>query len=53
MTIDTEIKTLEQAKRYFISMGCSGFHMMRENPQRFNEYKALDLDPNIESEWIK
>ncbi|WP_269242523.1 MULTISPECIES: hypothetical protein [Flavobacterium] len=53
MTIDTEIETLEQAKRYFISMGCSGFHMMRENPQRFDEYKALDIDPNIESEWIK
>lgn len=53
MTSDTEIKTLDQAKRYFISMGCSGFHMMRENPQRFNEYKALDIDPNIESEWIK
>jgi len=34
-------------------MGCSGFHMMRENPQRFKEYKALDIDPNIESEWIK
>ncbi len=53
MTSETEIKTLEQAKRYFISMGCSGFHMMRENPQRFNEYKALDIDPSIESEWIK
>jgi len=53
MTISTEIKTLKQAKRYFISMGCSGFHMMRENPLRFNEYKALDIDPNIESEWIK
>jgi hypothetical protein len=53
MTTDTEIKTLEQAKRYFISMGCSSFHMMRENPQRFNEYKVLDIDPKIESEWIK
>lgn len=53
MTSETEIKTLEQAKRYFVSMGCSGFHMMRENPQKFNEYKALDIDPTIESEWIK
>lgn len=53
MTVDTEIKTLEQAKRYFISMGCNSFHMMRENPQRFDEYKTLDIDPSIESEWIK
>ncbi len=47
------IKNFEQAKRYFISMGCSLFHMMREYPQRFDEYKALDIDPSIESEWIK
>lgn len=53
MIVDTEIKTLEQAKRYFISMDCSRFHMMREYPQRFDEYKALDIDPSIESEWIK
>ena len=53
MTIDNEIKTLEQAKRYFISMGCSVFHMMRENPQRFKEYRILDIDPKIESDWIK
>jgi hypothetical protein len=53
MTIGTEIKSLEQAKRYFISMGCSGFHMMRETPQRFNEYKSLDIDTSIESERIK
>lgn len=47
------IEDLEQAKRYFISMGCSRFHMAREYPQRYSEYKALDIDPSIESEWIK
>jgi len=47
------IVNLEQAKRYFISMGCSRFHMMREYPKRYDEYRALDIDPSIESEWIK
>lgn len=47
------IKNLEQAKSYFISMGCSGFHMAREYPNRYKEYKALHIDPSIESDWIK
>ena len=47
------IKNLEQAKRYFISMGCSHFHLSRENPKKTDEYRALDIDPSIESEWIK
>lgn len=53
MTSETQIKTLEQAKRYFVSMGCSHFHMSREHPQRFKEYRALTIDPSIESEWIR
>lgn len=53
MTADEPIKNREQAKKYFVSMGCSSFHMLREYPQRFEEYKALNIDPSIESEWIK
>jgi hypothetical protein len=54
MTFTTErIHDLEQAKKYFIAMGCSHFHMFREYPQRAKEYQALDIDPQIESEWIK
>lgn len=53
MTYETEIKTLEQAKMYFVSMGCSHFHMTREHPQRYKEYRALDIDPTIEAEWIR
>lgn len=54
MTFPNEpIENIEQAKRYFISMGCSRFHMMREYPKRYDEYRALDIDPSIESEWIK
>lgn len=53
MTFETEIKALEQAKKYFVSMGCSHFHMTREHPQRYKEYRALDIDPTIESEWTR
>lgn len=54
MTLVNEpIDDLEQARKYFIAMGCSHFHMTREYPQRAKEYRALDIDPEIESEWIK
>jgi len=54
MTFTNEpINDLEEARKYFIAMGCSHFHMTREYPQRYKEYRALDIDPSIESEWIK
>jgi hypothetical protein len=54
MTFKNEpINDLEQARKYFIAMGCSHFHMTREYPQRAKEYRELDIDPEIESEWIK
>ncbi|MES2139057.1 MAG: hypothetical protein V4511_05075 [Bacteroidota bacterium] len=53
MTTDIEIKTLEQAKRYFISMGCSHFHLDREDFQRAKEYRLLRISSATESEWIR
>ena len=53
MTADEEIINLEQAKRYFISMGCSHFHIDRENFQRAKEYRSLKIKSEIESEWRK
>ena len=50
---DEPIQNIEQAKRYFISMGCSHFHLTREHPQRAKEYYALDIDRNIELQWLK
>ncbi|MCL5130602.1 hypothetical protein [Algibacter sp. L4_22] len=50
---EESIENIDQAESYFKLMGCSRFHMMRENPQRNEEYKKLDIDPSIESEWIK
>ena len=51
MTTDNEIKTLEQAKRYFISMGCSHFHLDREDFDRAKEYRSLKISSAIESAW--
>lgn len=53
MKTDNPIKNLEQAKEYFVSMGCSGFHMMRESSLKYEEYNALEIDRSIESEWIR
>ena len=47
------INNIEQARKYFIAMGCSHFHMTREYPQRAKEYIELDIDPEIESKWRK
>ena len=47
----TPIKNVEQAKEYFKTMGCSHFHMAREYPQRYEEYKQLNISSQQESEW--
>ena len=50
---DESIQNIEQAKRYFISMGCSHFHLMREHRQRADEYYALKISRDIELQWLK
>lgn len=45
------IRSIQQAKEYFISMGCSHFHMGREFPQRYEEYKMLNISKIKETEW--
>ncbi|MGE5416071.1 MAG: hypothetical protein ACM3UZ_04785 [Acidobacteriota bacterium] len=47
------ILTFEQAKVYFQSMGCNGFHMSREYPERYDEYKKLNISRKTELEWIE
>ena len=47
------ITNLEQAKEYFIAMGCSHFHIARENYQRRNEYNALNISRDTETQWRK
>lgn len=53
MKTDNPIIDLEQAKAYFVSMGCSSFHMARESSLKYEEYNALEIERTIESEWIK
>lgn len=49
--VDEPIQNLEQAKRYFIAMGCSHFHLSREDFQRRDEYYALNISTEVEKEW--
>ena len=50
---DKPIKTIQQAKEFFMAMGCSGFHMDREHPERYSEYKKLNISTQTEKEWIQ
>ena len=45
------IETFQDAKEFFKSMGCSHFHMLRDDPQRFNQYKELNISKQTETEW--
>ncbi len=48
---DEQIKTIEQAKEYFRAMECSSYHMWREYPQRYEEYKQLNISKETERVW--
>jgi hypothetical protein len=41
----------EEARRFFTEMGCSGFHMCREDPERYAAYKAARIDTATEQAW--
>ena len=45
------IKTLEQAKEFFIQMNGSSYEMAREYPQRYDEYRQINVSKEIELEW--
>lgn len=45
------IKSVSDARRFFEAMGCSHFHMMRDYPDRYSEYRALKIDKAQEREW--
>jgi hypothetical protein len=51
MTTDRELKTLDEAKTYFISMGCSHFHLDREDFKLAKEYRSLNISSETESKW--
>jgi hypothetical protein len=45
------IKTIEQAKEFFIKMDGSPYEMAREYPQRYDEYRQLNISKQTELEW--
>ncbi len=45
------ISTVYEAEIYFKSMGCMHFHMLREYPQRYDEYKLLNISKQQEIQW--
>lgn len=47
----TPIESIQQAKEYFRSMGCSHFHMACEYPQKYEEYKRLNISKQEETKW--
>ena len=46
-------EAVQQAKEFFQSMGCSHFHMARENPGRYNKYKQLGISKQTEVKWTE
>ena len=49
--LDAPIETLEQAEAYFKGLGCSHFHMSREDFDRYDEYQALKVEKAMEEGW--
>ena len=49
--MNTRIESLEQAKAYFVYMGCSGFHIAREDFQRRDEYYSFNISKETEEKW--
>ena len=43
--------TLQEAKVFFISYGCSHFHMDREEPLKSRDYADLGIPHQLEDEW--
>ena len=51
MNLPTTISSLEDAKAYFQSSGCSAFHMFRDEPELYRQYEALGVSKDLEEAW--
>ncbi|MBQ7045863.1 MAG: hypothetical protein IJN65_05155 [Clostridia bacterium] len=47
------ITTMDKAKEFYIAMSCNGFHMCREYPERYDEFKALNISKKTTEKWRK
>lgn len=50
---DKPIITLPDAEAYFRAMGCSHFHMSREYPNRYSEYRRMGIPKKQEATWTR
>src|SRR5262245_14764759 len=48
---DQTIRNLEDAESFFLSMGCSHFHMDREFPEQYAQYLSLRIPEETELKW--
>lgn len=51
MDLNQTIEHIDEAKTFYWRMGCSHFHMAREYPERYAEYKALAIRSETEAAW--
>lgn len=49
--VDEPILNFEQAKRFFIAMGCNHFYVDGHSLQRSDEYRALRISAVLEQQW--
>ncbi len=42
---------LQNAKEFFKSMGCSHFHMNKEEPELYKQYRSLNITTETEALW--
>ncbi len=45
------ITNLKEAKKYYMELSCSHFHMAREYPERYSEYKKQLISKEKEEQW--
>ncbi len=45
------IYSIQDAKNYFMSQRCSHFHMAREYPKIYEQYKKLNISKQMENDW--
>lgn len=42
---------LSEAKEFFMGFGGFSFHMWREEPEKYKEFEALNIDDDTKEEW--
>ena len=47
------LNDVADAEAYFRAMGCSHFHMTREYPNRYEEYRKFDVSTTSENQWTQ